>query len=90
MNISSINNHNIYFEAKNKKIRKADKIMRASKHTFPVVSSSYIDRFYSADKEPKSSLKNILGPKDAIRALAPDKKPYSIKFGSIKVASSFK
>ncbi len=57
MNISSVQNYNFSFNARKSDIREADRIMRASKRTFPVVSSSYIDHFYHSETPRKDSLK---------------------------------
>lgn len=56
MEISVLKN-NISFGAKNPKIRKADDIMRQAKRVYPLVSSTYIDTFYSNGDARKAKLK---------------------------------
>ena len=59
MKISAINinnYNNMSFSAKNKKIRTADDIIRLAKNEFPMVSSTYIDTFYSEGTPEKNEL----------------------------------
>lgn len=61
MNISLpiTGNYNAVFGAKNKNIRTADNILRASKNTFPSVSASYLEKFYLTDKKNSQSKEKI-------------------------------
>ena len=56
---------NTSFGAKNKRIRDADHIMRTAKKQFPIVSSSYIDTFYSDSSQNKIKLRNSVSEKIA-------------------------
>lgn len=56
MKVSFLAHTNTSFGTKNKNIRTADQIMRGSKNTFPVVSSSYIDEFFHSEKGKSTGL----------------------------------
>lgn len=63
MKVSFSLHPNISFKSRNSKIRTADQVMRTSKNTFPVVSSSYIDVFYNSKEGEKTGLKRKMSDK---------------------------
>ncbi len=56
--LQNYNQISAVFGAKNKNIRKADDIQRASKQAFPMLSPSYVDEFYLSTKMKKNDAEN--------------------------------
>ena len=86
-------NNSISFKSKNKNVRKADDIQRRARHVFPVLSSSYIDEFYSSTKIKRNNnqisikanqlLKKVDSRISAIRKLAKKKDASNSKYSWI-------
>lgn len=92
MKVSFNNNPAFSFKARNRNIRQADDIMRKARNTFPLISPTYIDEFYSVVNNKKNDNRekaeeissNLYSKLVVIRRMAKNPDGYNVPFSDIE------